>query len=185
MQDAALLFPTPRILVLLQLAASGERERLKSLLRDRLVECGWKEDVTRHARGALLSAVFSICFVSVPVSASSRPWQGGKEGGGAATLQAAQLWPGMLSCRCSCLIHDAAADCSSTARHQPTRLSDSTRRLQEVHLLSTAEFVAGSKGHKVTADDIVAAIRTRGRQRVPDHVKAELLTELRSSILKQ
>lgn len=49
--------PTPRILVLLQLAASGERERLKSLLRDRLVECGWKEDVTRHARGALLPAV--------------------------------------------------------------------------------------------------------------------------------
>ncbi len=39
--------------------------------------------------------------------------------------------------------------------------------------------------YKVTADDIVAAIRTRGRQRVPDHVKAELLTELRSSIIKQ
>jgi len=45
--------------------------------------------------------------------------------------------------------------------------------------------VAGAKGHKVTADDIVDAIRTRGRQRVPDHVKAELLTELRSSIIKQ
>lgn len=40
------------ILNLLQLAASGERERLKALLRDRLVECGWKEDVARHARGA-------------------------------------------------------------------------------------------------------------------------------------
>lgn len=47
-----------------------------------------------------------------------------------------------------------------------------------------SEFVAGAKGHKVTADDIVAAIRPRGRQRVPDHVKAELLTELRSSIVK-
>lgn len=46
------------------------------------------------------------------------------------------------------------------------------------------EFVAGQKGRKVTADDIVAAIRPRGRQRVPDHVKAELLTELRSSVLK-
>lgn len=34
-----------------QLEASGERERLKALLRERLVECGWKEDVTRHARG--------------------------------------------------------------------------------------------------------------------------------------
>ena len=35
----------------MQLEASGERERLKTVLRDRLVECGWKQDITRHARG--------------------------------------------------------------------------------------------------------------------------------------
>ena len=50
---------------------------------------------------------------------------------------------------------------------------------------SDAEVVAAANGRKVTADEIVAAVRPRGRQRVPDHVKAELLSELRSAILKQ
>ena len=35
----------------------------------------------------------------------------------------------------------------------------------------------------VKADDIVRAIKPRGRQRVPDHVKAELLTQLRKFII--
>ncbi len=33
---------------------SGEKDRLKSALRERLAECGWTEDVTRHARGPTL-----------------------------------------------------------------------------------------------------------------------------------
>lgn len=81
-----------------QLATSGEKDRLKSELRERLAACGWQEDVSRHAR----------------------------------------------------------------------------------------EVVAKAKGgQQMTADDIVAAVRQRGRQRVPDQIKAELLTELRSIILKQ
>lgn len=38
---------------MVQLAASGEKERLKAELRERLAACGWQEDVSRHARGAL------------------------------------------------------------------------------------------------------------------------------------
>jgi hypothetical protein len=37
--------------VYLQLYASGERERLKRLLNERLTECGWKEGVKQLCRG--------------------------------------------------------------------------------------------------------------------------------------
>ena len=43
--------PTPAESIRLQLA--GERERLKVLLRNRLEECGWKDEVRALARGAL------------------------------------------------------------------------------------------------------------------------------------
>ena len=67
-----------------QLAASGERERLKTLLRERLVECGWKEDVTRHARGAdnkccsmlmqLLPYTWHVlCFLSEVFASANKP----------------------------------------------------------------------------------------------------------------
>ncbi len=47
-------------------------------------------------------------------------------------------------------------------------------------------MLAKSKGVlTVTADEIAEAVRQRGRQRVPDQIKAELLTELRTIILKQ
>lgn len=36
---------------------------------------------------------------------------------------------------------------------------------------------------QVKADDIVRAIKPRGRQRVPDHIKAELLGQLRKFIV--
>lgn len=42
--------PTPAESIRLQLA--GERERLKVLLRNRLEECGWKDEVRALARGA-------------------------------------------------------------------------------------------------------------------------------------
>mmetsp|Transcript_20718 Transcript_20718/g.62429 ORF Transcript_20718/g.62429 Transcript_20718/m.62429 type:complete len:119 (+) Transcript_20718:446-802(+) len=80
-----------------QLVASGEKDRLKAVLRQRLAECGWTEDVTRHAR----------------------------------------------------------------------------------------EVVAKSKDAPPTADEIADAVRQRGRQRVPDQIKAELLTELRTIILQR
>ena len=35
----------------------------------------------------------------------------------------------------------------------------------------------------VKADDIVRAIKPRGRQQVPDHIKAELLAQLRKFIV--
>ncbi len=53
--------------------------------------------------------------------------------------------------------------------------------------LGRAEVVAKSSGgvQALTAHGIADAVRQRGRQRVPDQVKAELLTELRTVILKQ
>jgi Transcription factor e(y)2 len=35
-----------------QLVKSGERERLKQLLRDKLTECGWRDEVKQRCRGA-------------------------------------------------------------------------------------------------------------------------------------
>ena len=36
-----------------QLEASGERERLRAILRERLVECGWWEEVARLCEGLI------------------------------------------------------------------------------------------------------------------------------------
>ncbi len=46
-----------------------------------------------------------------------------------------------------------------------------------------AAYVKERGAEDVKADDIVRAIKSRGRQRVPDHVKAELLTQLRKFII--
>jgi hypothetical protein len=35
----------------LQLIKSGERERLKQLLREKLTECGWRDEVKQRCRG--------------------------------------------------------------------------------------------------------------------------------------
>jgi len=35
----------------MQLIKSGERERLKQLLRDKLTECGWRDEVKQRCRG--------------------------------------------------------------------------------------------------------------------------------------
>lgn len=34
-----------------RLTESGEKERIQELLRVRLIECGWREDLKSHARG--------------------------------------------------------------------------------------------------------------------------------------
>jgi enhancer of yellow 2 transcription factor len=34
-----------------QLIESGERDRLKALLRDRLLECGWKDEIKQRCVG--------------------------------------------------------------------------------------------------------------------------------------
>ncbi|KAK9835222.1 hypothetical protein WJX81_006819 [Elliptochloris bilobata] len=47
--------PTPAEYIRVQLAESGERERLKSLLRHRLEECGWKDEVRALARELMRS----------------------------------------------------------------------------------------------------------------------------------
>lgn len=52
-------------------------------------------------------------------------------------------------------------------------------------LICDAEVVAKSKDAPPTADEIADAVRQRGRQRVPDQIKAELLTELRTIILQR
>ncbi len=39
------------LLHLQQLIQSGERERLKALLREKLTECGWRDDIKQRCRG--------------------------------------------------------------------------------------------------------------------------------------
>lgn len=36
----------------LQLIKSGERDRLKQLLREKLTECGWRDEIKQRCRGA-------------------------------------------------------------------------------------------------------------------------------------
>uniref|UniRef100_A0A8C0U7E1 ENY2 transcription and export complex 2 subunit n=1 Tax=Cyanistes caeruleus TaxID=156563 RepID=A0A8C0U7E1_CYACU len=45
-----------------KLIETGERERLKELLRAKLIECGWKDQLKAHCKGnsgQLISFVFS------------------------------------------------------------------------------------------------------------------------------
>jgi hypothetical protein len=46
-----------------QLVQSGERERLKQLLRDKLTECGWRDEVKQRARGVGLCCARSTQHV--------------------------------------------------------------------------------------------------------------------------
>ena len=50
-------------------------------------------------------------------------------------------------------------------------------------LCLTTAYVKEKGVEEVKADDIVRAIKPRGRQRVPDHIKAELLGQLRKFIV--
>ncbi len=59
--------PSPAEHIQLALAESGERERLRALLRNRLEECGWKDEVKALARGALR------LFITQHCCAASRP----------------------------------------------------------------------------------------------------------------
>jgi hypothetical protein len=43
----------------LQLIHSGERDRLKQLLRDKLTECGWRDEVKQRCRGVLVACAVS------------------------------------------------------------------------------------------------------------------------------
>ncbi|KAF6261299.1 transcription factor e(y)2-domain-containing protein [Scenedesmus sp. NREL 46B-D3] len=80
---------------LLQLIKSGERERLKQLLRDKLTECGWRDEVKQRCR----------------------------------------------------------------------------------------EYIQARGHDNVTAEELVRFIRPEGRAAVPDNVKAELLTRIKTFIL--
>eukprot|EP00271_Cylindrocystis_brebissonii_P013016 TRINITY_DN3255_c0_g2_i1.p2 TRINITY_DN3255_c0_g2~~TRINITY_DN3255_c0_g2_i1.p2 ORF type:complete len:119 (+),score=16.21 TRINITY_DN3255_c0_g2_i1:308-664(+) len=48
--DSEVPEPTLQDIVNIRLIQSGEKERLKELLRERLIECGWRDDLKAHAR---------------------------------------------------------------------------------------------------------------------------------------
>jgi enhancer of yellow 2 transcription factor len=113
--------PTPAELIRAQLTDSGERERLKGLLCNRLEECGWKDEVRALARGA--------------PHPSARP-----------------------------LV---------LARPRPPHTAPPA---------GAAELMRGRPEGGLTVDELVRALKPRGRAAVPDAVKAELLAALRAAI---
>eukprot|EP00878_Enallax_costatus_P047446 GHUV01058156.1.p1 GENE.GHUV01058156.1~~GHUV01058156.1.p1 ORF type:complete len:134 (-),score=11.90 GHUV01058156.1:79-480(-) len=54
-----LLLPCP------QLIKSGERDRLKQLLREKLTECGWRDEVKQRCRGKLHIMYNTVLLVTV------------------------------------------------------------------------------------------------------------------------
>jgi hypothetical protein len=44
-----------------QLVRSGERERLKRVLRDKLTDCGWRDDIKQRCRGERLQLAADVC----------------------------------------------------------------------------------------------------------------------------
>lgn len=45
--------PTLQETINIKLIESGEKERLMELLRERLVECGWKDEMKAHCRAVI------------------------------------------------------------------------------------------------------------------------------------
>ncbi|CAI7811499.1 unnamed protein product [Closterium sp. NIES-54] len=62
-----------------KLLESGEKERLKTLLRDRLEECGWADDLLVYARTGWRSVGGRMTFWSTPGGWVAR-WVGGGQG---------------------------------------------------------------------------------------------------------
>ena len=48
-----------------KLVETGEKERLKELLRQKLIECGWRDELKEYCKGAraLLAPRKITCFV--------------------------------------------------------------------------------------------------------------------------
>ena len=67
---------------LLQLQESGEKERLKELLRKRLFECGWHDDLKAHCKEVIKSKGMEKIEVEDLVREITRQIGDGQESGG-------------------------------------------------------------------------------------------------------
>ena len=106
--------------------------RLKRVLREKLEECGWRDEVRAHCRGAQQQpACLSRCFLDTQL---------------------------LLLLRCHLLFSPDT---------QPTLL------LRAAVLKEQPEL---------TAEELVAKVKPKGRAAVPDSVKADLLARLRTQI---
>lgn len=54
-----------------QLMYTGERDRLKDLLRSRLVECGWRDELKSYCKGISFSEVLFMSFLTILICFSS------------------------------------------------------------------------------------------------------------------
>lgn len=61
-------------------------------------------------------------------------------------------------------------------------LSGMTTRCTRCHHLF-AEILLKDGNEKITVDELVRALKPRGRMAVPDNIKAELLSKLRAAIV--
>ena len=167
-----------------RLSESGEKTRLKALLREKLVECGWRDSLKDHCRGACScargSAALELHCVGARCAAHAR-----------------------YCCRtplARCRRQHAAAPSSPTSSPQHAR----TRRLahcwsgsrsrsrslpsshHHAHAHATFAEVIRNKGlQKITVDELVEEITPRGRATVPDEIKANMLLRIRRFLVAE
>lgn len=157
----------------LQLIKSGERERLKALLREKLTECGWRDEVKARCRGAPAAwqqLGSRAVVLAVLLCRNERQWR-------------PVTWTCSSSSSSETGSRAVAGACSSTRAH--THLRAPSLALPPCALLrqKRAEFIASRGQQHVTAEEIVRFIRPEGRAAVPDNVKAELLSRIKTFIL--
>jgi enhancer of yellow 2 transcription factor len=57
-----------------KLTESGEKDRLKELLRAKLIECGWRDELKNYSKGnGFISSAYCCIYVYQPPSPSFSP----------------------------------------------------------------------------------------------------------------
>nr|XP_019923709.1 transcription and mRNA export factor ENY2 isoform X2 [Crassostrea gigas] len=57
-----------------KLVETGERDRLKDLLRTRLIECGWRDQLKQHCKGVIIGLISQCKFSLLQTSLSNYPY---------------------------------------------------------------------------------------------------------------
>ena len=134
--------------------------RLKDLLSQRLIACGWVAEVKERMQGQSIS---HACRVGLPVLAAAR-WA---DLGSPSSDWLSKMWEVCKACKGSVV-------CMPQMWLAPFRLRSQSGVVPPAEVFKERQ----QQGQLPSSTDLVQAVKPFGRSSVPDAVKAELLAKL-------